>query len=378
MPELSFVLPHWLYWSGLVIFPLVTLLIYRKIKPSGTSSSYSLALGYFILLIGGFIGVHRMYVKSKWALVFVAVFISILLVNAQVRDTRNELSRINNEVTVAEYKIKSAEKALKKGQSNAQQRMEKAQSRLEKALPKQDTIQKNHAEWIATSQMLGLATLLLIFIDILLLPGLIRRKNDTSQPATADGFHCPMVEAEHDDSHEPFLFNRWVSRLNGLIGEFVAYWSLIAVAVYYYEVMARYVFNSPTNWAHESMFLMFGMQYLLAGGFVLREGAHVRVDVLYMHFPKRITAIVDLLTSVFFFIFMATLMMTGWIFFMDSYSVSEVSFTEWGIQYWPVKFALPLGAVLLLLQGLAILVKDIAVVLNPDIAELETEVRPEG
>ena len=309
---------------------------------------------------------------------FVAVFISILLVNAQVRESRNELSRINNEVTVAEYKIKSAEKALKKGRSNAQQRLEKAQGRLEEALPKQDTIQENHAQWITTSQLLGLATLLLIFIDIFLLPGLIRRKNETSLPATEDVFHCPVVEAEHDDSHEPFLFNRWISHLNGLIGEFVAYWSLIAVAVYYYEVMARYVFNSPTNWAHESMFLMFGMQYLLAGGFVLREGAHVRVDVLYMHFPKRIKAIVDLLTSVFFFIFMATLMMTGWIFFMDSYSVSEVSFTEWGIQYWPVKFALPLGAVLLMLQGIAMLIKDVAIVFNPDIADLETQVRPEG
>ena len=49
----------------------------------------------------------------------------------------------------------------------------------------------------------------------------------------------------------------------------MAYWSIVAVFVYYYEVISRYVFNSPTNWAHESMFLMFGMQYLIAGGFVL-------------------------------------------------------------------------------------------------------------
>ena len=35
-------------------------------------------------------------------------------------------------------------------------------------------------------------------------------------------FHCPVVEQEHDDSREPFAFNRAVSRLNGLAGEFVA------------------------------------------------------------------------------------------------------------------------------------------------------------
>ncbi len=49
---------------------------------------------------------------------------------------------------------------------------------------------------------------------------------------------------------------------------------------------------------------------------------------------------------------------------MDSYSVREVSFTEWGIQYWPVKFAIPLGAALLLLQGLSRLVKDVLVLAN--------------
>jgi TRAP-type mannitol/chloroaromatic compound transport system permease small subunit len=55
-----------------------------------------------------------------------------------------------------------------------------------------------------------------------------------------------------------------------------------------------------------------------------------------------------------------------------------VSFTEWAVQYWPVKFALPLGAVLLLLQGIAQLAKDVAVALRPSAAELATQVRPEG
>ncbi|KAA3622708.1 MAG: TRAP transporter permease DctM, partial [Proteobacteria bacterium] len=150
--------------------------------------------------------------------------------------------------------------------------------------------------------------------------------------------------------------------LNGFVGELVAYWSVIAVFVYYFEVISRYVFNSPTNWAHEAMFLMFGMQYLVAGGFVLRDGAHVRVDVIYTNLSRRTKAILDLVTSVFFFIFVVTLMVTGWIFFHDSLGMNEVSFTEWGIQYYPIKFALPLGAALLLLQGLAQLLNDIDIV----------------
>ena len=126
------------------------------------------------------------------------------------------------------------------------------------------------------------------------------------------------------------------------------------------------------------MFLMFGMQYLIAGGFVLREGAHVRVDVIYNHFSNRAKAMVDVGTSIFFFIFMLTLLVTGWTFFYDSYDVNEVSISEWGIQYWPIKLALSIGALLLLIQGIAQLIKDILVVIKPDAVSLDAEVRPEG
>ena len=378
MPELSFVLPHWLYWSGLVLFPLITMLLYRRVKGKAERPLLSLPLGYALLVTGGFLGIHRLYLKSFWALAFVALFLSVLVVNVEVRDARDQLSGASNQIMLAQYKIERAEKAVKKGKKNARQKLDTARLKLNAAKSEHTLAVDNQVFWKRVSQGLGGLVVLLLVVDLFLLPKLVRRRNEVEKPATEEGFHCPVVEAEHDDSREPFLFNRVVSRLNGLAGEFVAYWSLIAVVVYYYEVMARYLFNSPTNWAHEGMFLMFGMQYLLAGGFVLREGAHVRVDVLYMHLPKRGKATVDLLTSIFFFIFMFTLMVTGWTFFMDSYSVSEVSFTEWAIQYWPIKFALPLGGALLFLQGAALLIKDAVVVFNPALAELDSEVRPEG
>ena len=83
---------------------------------------------------------------------------------------------------------------------------------------------------------------------------------------------------------------------------------MISVFAYYYEVIARFVFNSPTNWVHESMFLMFGMQYMLAGAYAYREDQHVRVDVFYAKFSPRGKAIADIITSVFFFIFIGTML----------------------------------------------------------------------
>jgi TRAP-type mannitol/chloroaromatic compound transport system permease small subunit len=127
-------------------------------------------------------------------------------------------------------------------------------------------------------------------------------------------------------------------------------------------VLARFVFNSPTNWVHESMFLMFGMQYMISGAYAYREDQHVRVDVIYSKFSPRGKAIADIITSVFFFIFTLTMAWTGWRFAADAVGNHETSFTEWGIQYWPVKLTLPLGAALIALQGVSKLIKDITFV----------------
>lgn len=377
MPELNFVLPHWLYWGGLVIFPLIAWGLYHtRGKRAGDTAPVSLPVAYFLLLVGGFMGVHRLYLKSRWAVVFMLLFVGILVTNVEVRQVRNEMSDAHNQVRLAEGKIRRAEKAMARGRRNAEQKMEKARAAMAQARQEEALANDKGHEVERVSQALGGLVLLLLAIDALLLPRLVREARAREPEVSPPSFHCPEVECgEHDPASEPFLFNRMVSRLNGFVGELVAWWSVLAVFVYYYEVIARYVFNSPTNWAHEAMFLMFGMQYLLAGGYVLREGAHVRVDVFYMHLSKRGKALVDVLTSVFFFIFTLALIWTGWTFFMDAYRVQEVSFTEWAVQYWPIKFALPLGGLLLLLQGLAQLLKDIAVLRDPAAAELDVEMR---
>ena len=137
---------------------------------------------------------------------------------------------------------------------------------------------------------------------------------------------------------------------------------MISVFVYFYEVFARFLFNSPTNWVHESMFLMFGMQYMISGAYAYKEDQHVRVDVVYSHLSRRGKAIADIVSSVFFFIFAITMLVTGWKFAWDAVSNHETSFTEWGIQYWPVKLCIPIGAALIALQGVCKLLKDIAIV----------------
>ena len=221
------------------------------------------------------------------------------------------------------------------------------------------------------AQGLGLLIAAMLLIDAILLPRMVRRRRELErdQPQAAET-EIPDVQ-EIGVTHDPSRHLRnpltdAIEWINTKAGEFVAYWSVIAVFFYYYEVIARYVFNSPTNWVHESMFLMFGMQYMISGAYAYREDQHVRVDVIYTKFSPRGKAIADIISSIFFFIFTLTLLWTGWRFASDAIQVGERSFTEWGIQYWPVKLMIPVGAALIALQGVSKLIKDVLFVIRKE------------
>lgn len=366
MPDLTFVLPHWLYWSGLIVFPLVATWIVRRQRRDGAKRGTSLPIAYFLLVTGGFVGLHRFYLRSLWGLIFIPLLLAILYGNVQGREAQDGVSAARNEVMIAEFDLERAQQQVANEIAGAAQKLAQAKAADTEAREQLTNSQAQFTSWQRVSGGLALAIAVLLLIDAFLLPRLTRRVVDVDRgrETLADSADHVLAGREGKPASTPAVHSRFtdlIDKVNGVAGEFVAYWSVIAVFVYFYEVLARYVFNSPTNWAHESMFLMFGMQYLLAGGFALREGSHVRVDVVYLHFSDRTKALVDVITSVFFFIFIVTLLWTGFTFFKDSLAVWEVSFTEWAIQYWPVKLAIPLGAALILLQGIARLIKDILI-----------------
>lgn len=363
MPSLGFVLPHWLYWAILLVFPLVAMWFVRH--STRDAARPNLFVGYLFWLTAGFVGMHRFYLRNAWGLVFIPFFLAVLWGNASVRDARETLSRARVETEQAQRMMTRAEQAERRKASNAKALRERAEKMLAPAKEKFAAAQNTYdsANWKTRIAAIILAVMLLI--DAFLLPGLVRRARESE-----GGLPPPLVEPVSIPPPAPATYYsggtasalRGVDWLVARAGEFVAAWAVLAVFVYYYEVVGRYVFNSPTNWAHESMFLMFGMQYMLAGAYAYRDDTHVRVDIVYSQLSDRGKAICDIITSVFFFIFAGVLLVTSWRFAMDSFGVKEVSFTEWGIQYWPVKLTMIIGGVLLLLQGLARLMRDIAIV----------------
>ncbi|MEP7058368.1 MAG: TRAP transporter small permease subunit [Caldimonas sp.] len=369
MPSLNFVLPHWMYWGILLLFPVAAMVFVARQKRLGAPHEPLLFNAYLFWLLSGFMGLHRMYLKSWWGFVYLPLFVGIIYCNSQVRESREDISRTTAEYEQAQTLLKRAQ-PIDAGAATPDERKALADAGSASTTKKTalDGAQKVQDDWRQIAHTIGIVVVVLLAIDAVLMPALVRKRR---AQATAAGYAADPVAREpeipqHGTAEDPTLrvrtpFTDWIDAINAKAGEYVAYWAIVAVFAYYYEVLARFVFNSPTNWVHESMFLMFGMQYMISGAYAYREDQHVRVDVFYSKFSTRGKAIADIISSVFFFIFTITMLWTGWRFAADAVGNHESSFTEWGIQYWPVKLTLPIGAALIMLQGVSKLIKDIAI-----------------
>jgi hypothetical protein len=289
MPSITFAVPHWIYWSGLLFVPLIAMYIVRKQRGKKVDGGLSNPIAYMLWLAGGFVGLHRFYVKNAWGLIYIPIFILLLLANVQVKGAMDRVSAAKNNLSIADFDLERAQADEKAGKADARQKVEAAEQALETANQALGKENAGFSKWNWITRILAMVIALMLIVDAFLLPKLVRQCAESEarevEPAAIAVTAESDVEYKHTDPalniHLPSL--AFIDRINGFTGKFVCYWSIIAVFVYYYEVLARYVFNSPTNWAHESMFLMFGMQYMLAAGFALREDSHVRVDVIYLH-----------------------------------------------------------------------------------------------
>jgi len=149
-------------------------------------------------------------------------------------------------------------------------------------------------------------------------------------------------------------FNSWMGRL----------WALsifgVVLAVLY-EVVSRSVFNQGTQWSNETTIYLSAVAYLIGGGYALAHRRHVRIDIIYERLSPRTRAKLDLFTFVFFVIYAGALLWVGSTSAWVSFQQGETTGTPWNPIIWPVKFAIPLAALLLLLQGVANLLRDLGV-----------------
>jgi TRAP-type mannitol/chloroaromatic compound transport system permease small subunit len=155
-----------------------------------------------------------------------------------------------------------------------------------------------------------------------------------------------------------------ITRLNVRIARIAAWLIAPMFGLLMADVIMRYVVGSAAIWTAEFAQLIFGVYAVICGGYLLVERAHVNVDIIYGRFSRRNKARVDLATSFLFFLFLGVLIWQGTDMAWESATALETSNSIWNPHIWPVKVAIPIAGVLLLLQGLVRIASDIRTVMG--------------
>lgn len=150
----------------------------------------------------------------------------------------------------------------------------------------------------------------------------------------------------------------FIDLLSEWIGKASAFLVLALSFVIGYEVVARYLFNRPTIWAHELSAMVFGAYIVLGGAYLLSAGRHVNMDLIYGILSPRKKALIDIITFWFFALFCVALVWKGGDTAWHSIMVREQARTTWSPPLYPIRLVLPIGAFLLLLQGVAKFIRD--------------------
>lgn len=155
----------------------------------------------------------------------------------------------------------------------------------------------------------------------------------------------------------------WIDAMSTFIGRTLSWVMLPVVAISFSVVMMRYVIGKGYPWLQESYIWLHGAAVLLCAAWVLKEGGHVRVDLLYKKWSARGRARADLFGVIVFLY-----PMMGYLFWWSlpgvqrSWRLLERSQTNDGLQFvYLMKTVIPVFCVLVMIQGLSMAIRALLV-----------------
>ncbi len=155
--------------------------------------------------------------------------------------------------------------------------------------------------------------------------------------------------------------SRLVDAMNERVGRSAMWLLLAAVLISTANAIVRKAFNYSSNGFLEIQWYLFAGAFLLGASYTLLHNEHVRIDVVAGKFSKRTQTWIEVVGTIFFLLpFCAMVIWTSTPWFLNSFASGESSSNAGGLILWPAKLLIPVGFVLLSLQGLSELIKRIA------------------
>lgn len=156
-------------------------------------------------------------------------------------------------------------------------------------------------------------------------------------------------------------FSKGIDWLNTQVGKYVIWLILASTVISGVNAVVRKAFDMSSNAYLEVQWYLFAAAFLLAAGYTLLNGEHVKIDVISGKLSKRAQIWIDVFGFVVFLTPVClAILWYGIPFFINGFQSGEMSSNAGGLIRWPVYLMMPLGFTLLLLQGLSELIKRVA------------------
>ncbi len=160
---------------------------------------------------------------------------------------------------------------------------------------------------------------------------------------------------------------RWMARtivgidtFSGWIGRLASWLTLPLMLGMVYEVAVRYAFTAPTSWAYDISRMLYGSMFIIGAGYALSKGVHIRSDFLYRKWSVRTQGRVDL--ALYVVCYFPAMLIFLWVASQWAWTAVDRGErgmdTAWMPLLGPIKSCLPVGILLLVIQGVSELLKS--------------------
>jgi len=158
-----------------------------------------------------------------------------------------------------------------------------------------------------------------------------------------------------------FKYVRAIDRISDWSGRIVSYLVYPLVGGGAYEVIARYLFHAPTEWAYDVTYMLYGSIFMLGAAYTLLTKGHIRTDFFYSKWsPQKQGKIDAIMYLVLFFPGIIFYLIAGIDYAANSWSTHERANSPWMPIIYPFKTVIPLTALMLLIQGVSEFIKSIS------------------
>ena len=151
-----------------------------------------------------------------------------------------------------------------------------------------------------------------------------------------------------------------IDKLSYWVGRTVMWLVLLMVLISAGNAIIRKLFNVSSNAYLEAQWYLFAAVFLLGASYTMLQQGHVKIDVIISRFSRPTQVKIEIF-GIIFFLFPLVYFVITEIFpiLTQAYNSREMSENAGGLIRWPVYALVPIGFLLLSLQGISELIKRI-------------------